>query len=395
MYDNQKPHQVNSGKVSVHFIEQDINSKSSSGFGLCRDDLTFRVLGSSIIQSLPIGVVVFDSDLKVVESNTKAANLINIDDYIDKSLANGTDSTVKTGWSWSEKLKSVLASGQTRIFDEVGYITAGREKILRIVCSPIRELQEVKEQAGYILIEDITERIGIKRQLANAERLAAIGKHASVIAHELNSPMDGILRYINLALRIVDQENLTKPKEYLDRCQQAILRMVQILSELLEFSRSAQSPLEYANIEQIIEEALKAADSRAEDLNINVLRHYTRDILKVRNGNLFQVFFNIIKNAFESMPKGGELHISTCLTPDNNIVIAEFRDTGEGFAPENKDVIFEPYFTTKGKGTGLGLAICKDIIEKYHGRITAENARQGGSIFTVYLPLEDNKDCRL
>jgi two-component system NtrC family sensor kinase len=66
----------------------------------------------------------------------------------------------------------------------------------------------------------------------------------------------------------------------------------------------------------------------------------------------------------------------------------EFRDTGAGFAPENAKVIFEPFFTTKdkGKGTGLGLAICKDIIERYNGRITAENAPGGGSIFTVYLP---------
>jgi signal transduction histidine kinase len=99
------------------------------------------------------------------------------------------------------------------------------------------------------------------------------------------------------------------------------------------------------------------------------------------------VFCNLTKNALEAMPYGGELNISTRMTPDDTAVI-EFRDTGTGFAPENAEAIFEPFFTTKdkGKGTGLGLAICRDIIERHHGRITAENAPGGGSIFTVYLP---------
>jgi len=88
------------------------------------------------------------------------------------------------------------------------------------------------------------------------------------------------------------------------------------------------------------------------------------------------------------MPNGGELRIATMPSADNYIAV-EFSDTGGGFAPENADAIFEPFFTTKdkGKGTGLGLAICREIIERCHGRITAENAPGGGSVFTVYLPV--------
>ncbi|MHC4439907.1 MAG: sensor histidine kinase, partial [Planctomycetota bacterium] len=80
--------------------------------------------------------------------------------------------------------------------------------------------------------------------------------------------------------------------------------------------------------------------------------------------------------------------ISTSLSSDNTIA-AELRDTGTGFPPESTEAIFEPFFTTKegGKGTGLGLAICRDIVESYHGRITAQNAPDGGSIFSVHLPV--------
>ena len=243
---------------------------------------------------------------------------------------------------------------------------------------------------------ETTQRADAQRRSADTERLATLGKLASKVAHELNNPMDGILRYINLALRIVEQENLEKPKEYLLQCRQGLMRMVQIVSELLEFSRSTYTPFEYVKIEQIIEDAIKTMDTRAGASSVRILRNYASDIPQIRGGNLFQVFCNLIKNALDSMPDGGQLSISTRLAADNTAVV-EFRDTGMGFAPENAEAIFEPFFTTKGrsKGTGLGLAICKDIVERYHGRITAENAPQGGSIFTVYLPVVSNSEKNL
>jgi signal transduction histidine kinase len=234
-----------------------------------------------------------------------------------------------------------------------------------------------------------SEKADIKRQSADTERLAALGKLTSKVAHELNNPMDGILRYINLTMRIVEQENLEKAKEYLTQCRKGLMRMVQIVSELLEFSRSTYAPFEHVKIEHIIEDTIKTMDTKAETLNVKISPSYAAGIPEIPSGNLFQVFCNLIKNSLDAMPDGGQLHISTRLAADNTVVV-EFRDTGAGFAPENAKVIFEPFFTTKdkGKGTGLGLAICKDIIERYNGRITAENAPGGGSIFTVYLPAE-------
>jgi len=348
--------------------------------------LKLGLLGKSIIQSLSIGVVAFDPDLKVIEANLQAAKLIELSDYIDKSLAKGTNIAGTRGLDWTQQLKSVLSKGKTRCFDSVGYTANGKTKLLRILCTPLKKAKTRKSLGGSILIEDITEKANIQKQLADAERLATIGKLTSKVAHELNSPMDGILRYINLTARIVTQKNLEKPKEYLARCRQGLMRMVHIVSDLLEFSRGTGAPLEYAKIEQIIEDAINTMNTKAEASNIDILRNYTSGIPEIRSGNLFQVFCNIIKNAFDAMPDGGQFHISTYLTAEN-IIVAEFRDTGSGFAPEIAEVMFEPFFTTKDKGTGLGLAICRDIIEKYHGRITAENAPQGGSIFTVYVPL--------
>jgi signal transduction histidine kinase len=258
---------------------------------------------------------------------------------------------------------------------------------LRIACTPLKETKTKRIFGGTVIIEDITEKANMQRQLADVEKLATVGKLASKVAHELNNPMDGILRYINLTLRILEQENLEKPKEYVSQCRQGLMRMVRIVGELLEFSRSTYAPFESASLDQIIEDAIKTMESRAEACDVGILRNYARDLPEVRSGNLFQVFCNLIKNAVEAMPDGGELNISTWLTGDDTAVV-EFRDTGIGFAPENAEAIFEPFFTTKDKtkGTGLGLAVCKDIVERHGGRITAENAPGGGSIFTVYLP---------
>jgi len=353
------------------------------------DQSRSRLLGKSIVQSLPIGVIAFDPDLKIIEANPQATKLIDLDDYIDRSLAKGTDDKIWLGWT--EQLKSAIATGKTCRFDDVGYTSNGKTKLLRIVCTPLKESKTTKKLGGIIIIEDVTKKVNIQRQSTNTERLAAVGKLASKVAHELNDPLDGILRYVNLAMRIVEQENLEKPKEYLTQCRKGLMRMVQIVSELLEFSRSTYTPSEYIGIEQIIEDAIKTMGSKAEALNIRISRNYTSGIPQIRSGNLFQVFRNLTKNALDAMPDGGELRISTHLAADNTIV-AEFHDTGTGLPPENTEAIFEPFFTTKdkGKGTGLGLAICRDIIESYHGRITAENTPDGGSIFTVYLPAKSD-----
>ncbi len=342
-------------------------------------------LGKSILQSLPIGCVAFDPGLKIIEANAQAARLIELGDYIDKSLAKGTEQKIWLGWT--QQLNLAISKGQTCLFDDVAYTSNGKTRLLRITCSPLNEAATGRNFGGVMMIEDVTEKIEIQRKLANAERLATVGKHASKVAHELNNPLDGILRYLNLAIRIVEQEHLEKPKEYLTQCRQGLMRMVQIVSELLEFSRSTYMPLEHVKVEQIVEDALKTMESRAEASSVRIVRNYALGLPQVRSGNLFQVFSNLAKNALDAMPNGGELRITTRLAADNTIIV-EFRDTGTGLPPDT-EVIFEPFFTTKadGKGTGLGLAICRDIMESVHGRITAENAPDGGSIFSVYLPV--------
>jgi signal transduction histidine kinase len=343
----------------------------------------------SIVQSLPIGIIAFDQDLKIIGANRRAAELIELHEYMDESLAKCTACSGTAAPNWAQQLKSTLSTGSPRTFDAVAHESDSKKKLLRLACIPLRAGNTDTILGGSIVIEDMTEKTDLQKERADAERLATIGELVCKVAHELNGPLDGILRYINLAARMIEQEELEKPKEYLARCRQALMKMVQIVNDLLQFSRSSHVPLECAKIEETIEDALKAMGPRTETSNIRVLRDYASGPLMVRSANLLQVFCNIIKNAYDAMPNGGELRISTRLANDNTVAV-EFRDTGTGFPPENRQAIFEPFFTTKDKGSGLGLAICRDIVERHRGRISAENAPEGGSIFTISLPSAAN-----
>jgi two-component system, NtrC family, sensor kinase len=221
--------------------------------------------------------------------------------------------------------------------------------------------------------------------------MAALGRLAARVAHELNNPLDGILRYVNLAMRV----NLSgggdpRVGDYLEKARGGLLRMAQITTALLEFSRSSHAPPEQATLNTIVNDAIAAMAGRAADAGVTVDCRLNGDDLPVARGsNIFQVFCNLIKNAIDAMPTGGTLTVTTSMEA-GDVVIA-FEDTGIGL-PEDADRIFEPFFTTKepGRGTGLGLAVCKEIIERYGGSIVAQRRQPAGTAFVVRIP---EKNC--
>lgn len=340
-----------------------------------------------LLDSLPVGIIFFDPQLKVIFSNQKAKDVTVLENRIDQTLSNGTTHPYAPQQRWTEKLNSLLSDGDTLMIERINYAVKNKTKVVRMNISALDG--DENSPAGIAVIEDITEKIDMQKQLSEFERLASIGRLASKVAHELNNPMDGILRYINLTLKIAEDKQLEKPQEYLDKCRQGLMRMVKIISELLEFTRKNHVVSEKLDIHQIIEDAIRTMHAESVHSHIKVNRNFSKQIAKVRDMNLFQVFCNLIKNALDAMPDGGELTISTRKTDDHMIAV-QFKDTGCGLEKDTSDLIFKPFFTTKEKtkGTGLGLAICKDIISKYQGRITAENSDDAGSIFTVYLPSE-------
>lgn len=343
--------------------------------------------GRQLFSSLPLGLVVFDERLEIVDHNPAAALVVGPHTSIAAALNAGT---VEAQYEdWAQVLQSVLRTGHERRFDQVLYRHPSKgERLLQIRCAPLRTDASDRISGGTLMIEDVTEAVGLEKRLAVSERMAAVGKLAARVAHELNNPLDGILRYLNLAIRAFEVDKVEKVPDYLKQGRSGLMRMAEILRELVEFSRSTASAFDEAGLNAIVDEAVKVMCDKAVTQGVSVVCHLSEDMPPVRGANLFQVFCNLIKNAIDAMPGGGRLMITTRM--DDRDAIIEFADTGEGLPPGVQiERLFEPFFTTKepGKGTGLGLAISRDIVEKYDGRIIVEPRDEGGAVFTVRLPL--------
>jgi signal transduction histidine kinase len=345
--------------------------------------LQLDALAHSIAQSLQAGIVSFDSGLTVVDHTPRVDELVDLQPTIHQTLALGTDPNV---WGdWRKPLTDMVQSGRHADFGVIKY-TRAAARMLHINCIPIADLQTGEPLGGIVILTDVTEKLVSQQEVAQAERLMAIGKVAGKVAHELNNPLDGILRYVNLTLRILDQNQPEKAKEYLTHCRTGLQRMAQIITEMLEFSRSANQGLETGPLDKLLDDALRAMESHVRQIDVRIVRSDNAPLPHVKSDALFQVFCNLIKNACDAMPATGTLTITLGRSADYCTI--EFCDTGHGFDPARTEDLFRPFFTTKpkGRGTGLGLAICKDILEKLNGTITARNLPEGGACFTVRLP---------
>lgn len=346
-------------------------------------DVTRNV--SVVLECLPGALLVFDTAWKVVLQNEAARRLLSHATDICETLSSLTvDGACR---NWAAELKAVLQLRQTRRFEAVIHPAAGHaETYLSLLCAPLYDPADDRVTGGIILAEDVSARISMEQRLAVSERLAAVGKLAARVAHELNNPLDGIMRYTNLARRRATESGDHKTAEYLEKAAVGLTRMAQITSTLLEFSRTTHTQFEQATINRIAEDAVSAMSGRAQDVNVTVVCNlHKEDMPVVRGSSLFQVFCNLIKNAIDAMPDSGTLTVTTRIVGRNVVVV--FEDTGAGL-PENTERLFDPFYTTKpsGQGTGLGLAVCKDIIERYGATITAANRPEGGARFTVTIP---------
>jgi signal transduction histidine kinase len=346
--------------------------------------------GQRVFQCLSLGLVVFDDQLQIMHANPAAEFLVKGHSTILDALTAATlDAQFR---DWAGVLHGVVGEGRQQRFEHVVYRDRhGHELLLNVMCVPITDATGQHICGGSLVIEDVTAAVGLEKRLAVSERLAAVGKLAARVAHELNNPLDGILRYLNLALRATELHAPEKVGGYLTEARGGLLRMAEIIRQLVEFSRGAHTAFGDAGINTIVEEAIKVLSEQAVQRKVAIACTLDQDVPAVAGTSLFQVFCNLIKNAIDAMPDGGTLTVSTQLA--DREVIVRFEDTGVGLPPE-AEKIFEPFFTTKapGKGTGLGLAICKDLIEKQGGRIDAENRAGGGAAFTVRVPRR-NAEC--
>ena len=221
--------------------------------------------------------------------------------------------------------------------------------------------------------------------MLRTERLAAMGRLAAALAHEINNPLQAISNNLELALDFPLEEE--EREKYLGVARGEIERLTALTNHVLYFARPTRVERQPITVDKAVHDALGLASRQLDHSDIRV----SVDLLDVvppvmaSSSQLAQVFLNLIINAIEAMPDGGELSIVARLAGDQLKVT--FTDSGPGIPPDAMAKLFEPFYTTKENGTGLGLTTSHSIIKQHGGTITAGNAPGGGAVFTVALPV--------
>lgn len=343
-----------------------------------------RALSADVLQAIPLGVIAYDERLQVRSTNSAARQFIDG----ETSLGNQVpleDQLLTEKAEWRRMLRKVVSAGETFRLRRARYCTDDGEIHLDIHGAPLHT-SDGDVIGGILTIQDVTKDVEMAEKLVSAERLAAVGKITATVAHELNNPLDGIMRYISLGMRIVE-EDPSKAKRYMTECRQGLLRMSNTLTQLLAFSRSKRRSTRPVPINQTIRDCVSLYEERMKENKIELDMDVPQDLPVSRVPELFEALSNVIKNALDAMGEEGALNITAA--PEDSDVRIHVSDTGPGIPEENQEKVFEPFFTTKTEGTstGLGLALCRDALRRMGGEIELLPSEKGAQ-FEITVPAQ-------
>ena len=265
---------------------------------------------------------------------------------------------------------------------------------------------ESKDELGALAVEVDAMAISLlenQRKLRRAERLATLSKFASIVSHEIRNPLNSMAINMQILQRELQKKgggSREKQEKYLNIVASEIERLNTLVRNFLLIARPRQLKLSTCNVTNILEEVLVSQESRAKKQHVRILRDFHSEVNHCRadKDQLKQVFLNIVINAFEAMPAGGQLKVLTRSEihhttegrveepTERRCVKISFADTGVGIPKDERETVFDFYYSTKKGGTGLGLAIAQQIVEEHGGTLFVESEISRGSTFTVILP---------
>jgi signal transduction histidine kinase len=283
----------------------------------------------------------------------------------------------------------------------------GHFKFCNLVTYPLRDQdgeiyqiievwRDITEQLSYRWDKRVKELKSDLQKLVQEDRMISLGKLAASCSHEINNPIQGLLTFSDLMQDILAEgkpspEDLEQFKKHLSFMSKELERCGNIISGLLSFAR--ESPREYKEIDlnEVLEAVLALTRHKMELRNVDPTTRLHPGLLMIQGDEreLQQCFLNLIFNAIEAMPGGGQLQIISELDGDKKNIRVEVQDTGYGISEENLEHIFDPFFTTKseGKGTGLGLSIVYGVTKNHKGSIRVNSKVGEGSSFVLTFPV--------
>jgi len=279
----------------------------------------------------------------------------------------------------------------------------GEEQLLGMLVLRDERLREAYSSEEIELFRGVAASIGVTLQnsqiyerMKERDRLAALGQMAAGLAHEIRNPLGSIKGAAQYLLPVEGQMPDKSMRQFLDIIVEEVDRLNRIVSQFLDYARPYRGDQNPLDLNDVVRKTINLIEKERGGARVEIAMDLQEGLPPVRADaqQLRQVFLNLSLNAFDAMPQGGHLHVSTSLRRSTRRGAAaafleiRFRDDGVGIPPADLRNLFIPFFTTKEKGTGLGLAISQRIIENHGGTIEVRSQPASGSTFTVLLPVE-------
>lgn len=355
-----------------------------------RRNTTFRQLElSTLLESMPEAVLIFDEHGMVTEVNSAAERLLGLrgDEMRGKSLAELAQAIVPQRDGVPLQVEKFAVSRALR-GDEVPreermFMLNGEKKVEVIISAhPIRRGGELV--GALLVVRDVSEVKFLQRRLADTANHLAIGQMAADIAHDFSNVLSTISQAASV-LQALESAPAAERRSYLGMIQNSVRRGMEIIQRMSEYIRGGKGERTELGIAQLLGEALDLTRPLiARRKNINVHTELCPAVVMGNAADLRRSFANLILNAVEAMPEGGTLTVRC--GESRGRVCVEVADTGTGIAPHDQKKIFSPYFTTKPEGTGLGLVGARHIFEEHGGKIRFRSELGKGTEFTIELP---------
>jgi len=333
-----------------------------------------KLYTSNVVDSIPVGLITLDDQERIVSYNRR------MEEIVGRSLSKSKGKKFTAAFPcFQVNYRDISA----RAYEESTELPAeeGRKIPIKIGGSSI--VNNDGEDIGTVLIiRDMTSIREMEQQLERSRRMAALGKMAAGIAHEIRNPL-GTLR--GFAHYFGKQPGATKESRgYADLMVSEVDRLNRNISGLLQFARPREPQLEPVDLNQLITKtvALMEGDFVDHELNFH-WRCNTGIILQADPDLLLQVLMNLLKNSFNATPSGGE--VSLTVLEDGHFIRINVSDTGIGMTEQEREKMFDPFFTTRKTGTGLGLAVSHQIAEQHHGVFEVDTASGEGTCVTIIL----------
>lgn len=375
--------------LSAHY-ESTLNSSISEA----REE--HRKFTEVVLDSLPVSLYVVDRDYRIVTWNRHREVGVQgiprdsaIGRDVFKVLARYPQGRLK------QEFERAFRTGEIERIEQQTVADDGSTRHWIVSKVPMRNAETGEVTHVITVGEDVTVRVEAIHAVGRAEKLAAVGRLAAGVVHEINNPLATIAACAEALEQRIDEGDFADSRssddltEYLGLIKSEAFRCKTITTGLLDFSRVRTGERSDIDLGEIIRSAanLLIHQKRGEKIDIKLNIADDLPFVTADGGQIQQAVIALSTNGIDAMPDGGELTLS--IFSQSNRLIIEVKDTGSGIAPENMSKIFEPFFTTKevGKGTGLGLAVCYGIISEHGGRLNVRSNLGKGTTFSIVLPV--------